>query len=114
MSETGTQRYKNALRAAQVLMDLDNLDGAGVCLDEARVVFKTLEADAMKNTRIQPDNVIKSGIGDIPDRYVFRGVMMTVIDAASTYVTYDEIREELNLINNMMWNDRADEVVYDE
>ena len=114
MSETGTQRYKNALRAAQVLMDLDNLDGAGVCLDEARVVFKTLEADAMKNTKIQPNNVMKFGIGDIPDRYVFRGIMMTVIDAASIHVGYGEISEELNLIHNMMWNDRTDEVIYDE
>ena len=105
MSETGAQRYKNALRAAHVLMNLDNLDGAGVCLDEARVVFKTLKVDAMQNSKIRPDYVLSSGINDISDRYILRGILICIIKASITNVPINEIEQELNSVYNMIADD---------
>lgn len=113
MTETGTQRYKNALRAAKVLVKLDKLNDASALFYEAHVALIALEREAMQNSRIDPNYVLKTGIDNIPDRYVFRGILMTVIDAASTYVSFDEIKQELNLVCDMMWRDKADEVKYE-
>lgn len=45
---TGTEQYRVTLDAAHVLIDLDNLEGAEVKLDEARLIIEDLKRDARR------------------------------------------------------------------
>ena len=45
---TGTEQYKVTLDAAHMLIDLDNLEGAEIKLDEARFIIEELKRDARR------------------------------------------------------------------
>lgn len=56
--------------------------------------------------KVEPVNILAHGIGEIPDRYVFRAIVMEAVKAATGNINEDNIEYELSLVCNMVIEDR--------
>lgn len=68
----------------------------------------------VKPRKVNVEQLLAVGMGDITDRHMLRGVLIAAIKAASDHVTSDDIEMELSSVYNMIGRDQINEVRYEE